>query len=60
MKIEGGRRLQQKWEDAYDWLSETERLDMIRFATDSALRSPEAFQDRLEQTALSHISNPRL
>ena len=60
IKIEASRHLQQKWEDVYDWLSETERLDMISFATESALRSTESFQDRLEQTALSLITDPRL
>jgi hypothetical protein len=60
MKIEAGRRLQQKWVKVYDWLSETERLDMMRFATESALNSTKSFQDRLEQTALSLITNPRL
>ena len=60
MKIDAGQRLQQKWENVYDWLSETERLDIIRFATESALYSTESFQDRLEQTALSLITDSRL
>lgn len=59
-KIDAGRRLQQKWETVYGWLRETERLDMMRFATESALRSTVSFQDRLEQTALSLITDPRL
>jgi hypothetical protein len=60
MKIDAGQRLQQKWENVYDWLSETERRDVMRFATESALKSTASFQDRLEQTALSLITDPRL
>jgi hypothetical protein len=60
MKIDAGRRLQQEWENIYDWLSETERLDMRRFATESALNTAGSFQDRLEQTSLKLITHPRL
>ncbi len=60
MKIDAGRRLQQEWENVYGWLSETERLDMIRFATESALNTTGSFHDWLEQTALKLINHPRL
>jgi hypothetical protein len=60
MKIDAGRRLQQEWESIYDWLSETERFDMMRFATESALNTTGSFQDRLEQISLKLITHPRL
>jgi hypothetical protein len=60
MKIDAGRRLQQEWENVYDWLSETERLDMMHFATGSVFNRTGSFQDRLEQTALKLITDPRL
>lgn len=60
MKIDAGRRLQQEWENVYGWLSETERLDMICFATESALNTTGSFHDWLEQTALKLINHPRL
>lgn len=60
MKIDAGRRLQQEWENVYGWLSETKRLDMMHFATESVLNSTGSFQDRLDQTALKLITDPRL
>jgi hypothetical protein len=60
MKIDAGRRLQQEWESIYDWLSETERFDMMRFSTESALNTTGSFQDRLEQISLKLITHPRL
>ncbi|MGD9227258.1 MAG: hypothetical protein PVF26_12225 [Desulfobacterales bacterium] len=60
MSVDAGRRLQQEWKNVYDWLSETERLDMMHFATGSVLDSTGSFQDRLEQTALKLITDPRL
>ena len=60
MKIDAGRRLQQEWGNVYDWLSETERLDMMHFATGSVFNRTGSFQDRLEQTALKLITDPRL
>jgi hypothetical protein len=59
-ETDAGRRLRQEWEYVYDWLSETERLNMMRFATATVLSRSGSFQDRLEQTALKLITDPRL
>ncbi|MFQ5770779.1 MAG: hypothetical protein ACE5HX_09595 [bacterium] len=60
VKNNSGQRLQQRWENVYNWLSEAKRREMIRFAAESAGNITGLFQDWLEQTALQLIVNPRL
>jgi len=60
MKIDAGRRLRQEWENVYNWLSATERFDMIRFAAESGRNTTGLFHDWLEQTAVKLITHPRL
>ena len=59
-KNDAGRRLLKRWKSAYGWISETDRRQIIRFASEAVANTAGSFQDRLEQTAFKLITDPRL
>ena len=59
-KNDAGRRLLKRWKSAYGWISETDRRQIMRFASEAVANTAGSFQDRLEQTAFKLITDPRL
>ncbi|MCK5552912.1 MAG: hypothetical protein KAJ09_07200 [Deltaproteobacteria bacterium] len=54
--VEDAQTLRDQWNEAYGWLSLSEREDLSRFAQCSMDHGEKSFQERLEQTALQLIT----
>lgn len=57
---ENAQALLDKWQKAYSWLSEQERLGLIRFARSTFEAKTKTFQTRLEETTLRLITDRSL
>jgi hypothetical protein len=53
--VEDAQTLRDQWNEAYGWLSLSEREDLSRFAQWSMDHEEKSFQERLEQAALKFI-----
>jgi len=60
MKCDAAHRLRQLWEQGYGWLTVGERRELTRFAVETVHKACRPFQDWLEQTAWSLITDRRL
>jgi hypothetical protein len=57
---ENAQALLDKWEKAYSWLSEQDRLGLIRFARSCFESEGKTFQERLEGITLGLITDRSL
>jgi len=57
---ENARALLDKWEKAYSWLSEQDRLGLIGFARSTFEAEAKTFQEKLEETTLRLITDRSL
>ena len=60
LSVEGAETIKNKWQEAYDWLSETVQEGLVGFAHNTMANRDKPFQKRLENVTINLISEASL
>jgi hypothetical protein len=60
LSVEGAETIKNKWQDAYDWLSETVQEGLVGFVHNTMAYRDKSFQKRIEDVAINFISEASL
>jgi hypothetical protein len=60
LSVEGAETIKNKWQEAYDWLSETVQEGLIGFAHNTMANRDKPFQKRIEDVTINLISEASL
>ena len=52
--------LKDKWNKAYEWLSDSKRMELLQFAKSTLQDKGKSFQERLEQATIRFLTDPSL
>jgi hypothetical protein len=58
--VEGAETIKDKWQEAYDWLSETVKEGLVGFTHNTMANRDKPFQKRIEDVAINFISDASL
>ena len=60
LSVEEAETIKNKWQEAYDWLSETVKEGLVGFAHNTMANRDKPFQKRIEDVAINFISDASL
>ena len=60
LSVEGAETIKNKWQEAYDWLSETVQEGLVGFAHNTRANRDKPFQKRMEDVTINLISEASL
>jgi len=60
LSVEGAETIKNKWQEAYDWLSETVKEGLVGFAHNTMANRDKPFQKRIEDVTINFISEASL
>jgi hypothetical protein len=60
LSVEGAETIKNKWQEAYDWLSETVKEGLVGFAHNTMANRDKPFQKRIEDVTINLISEASL
>ena len=60
LSVEGAETIKNKWQEAYDWLSETVQEGLVGFAHNTMAYRDKSFQKRIEEVTINLISEATL
>ena len=60
LSVEGAETIKNKWQEAYDWLSETVKEGLVGFAHNTMANRDKPFQKRIEDVTINFISDASL
>jgi hypothetical protein len=60
LSVEGAETIKNKWQEAYDWLSETVQEGLVGFAHNTMAYRDKSFQKRMEDVTINLISEASL